>query len=202
MVEDNNLDMQKSELSTRAPESQTPQIIIPPESPGNKAPIEHLEVIPDENSIETKTQTKINGIGDLISDINNSEKLNGILTGTDLENFCDSNLSISPTITQAAATLRNINIIKDELCKLPIDPCEMEFITNNIYPLLNILYQLSTTSYNLASSANLLSTSSIVHPKNSDLKDTVHLVYNINDKCEDVYDVLKKRINFVLKNND
>ena len=78
----------------------------------------------------------------------------------------------------------------------------MEFITNNIYPLLNILYQLSTTSYNLASSANLLSTSSIVHPKNSDLKDTVHLVYNINDKCEDVYDVLKKRINFVLKNND
>lgn len=67
-------------------------------------------------------------------------------------------------------------------------------------PLLNILYQLSTTSVNLASSVSLLSLSSVVHPKRHELKDTIHLVYKINEECEDLYDVLKKRLHLVLKN--
>ncbi len=119
--------------------------------------------------------------------------------GNTFEPICDSSTPISSTFSQTADTLKNINSIKDELCKLPLDTCESEYISNNINPLLNVLYQLSTTSYNLSSSQSILAVSSIVHPKRSELKDTIHLCYKINDKCEDIYDVLKKRINFVLK---
>lgn len=201
MVNEDNLDIQKSKLNARISEAQIPQTNIPSASPANKVPIQPSEFIPSEEPIETKPQMQMQNIDNLISDIDNSEKLKKILSGTDLDKFCDSNLSINPTINQTADTLRNINVIKDELCKLPLDPCEMDFITTNINPLLNILYQLSTTSYNLASSTNLLSISPIVHAKKSELKDTIHLTYKINDECEDIYDVLKRRINFILKNN-
>lgn len=107
-------------------------------------------------------------------------------------------LSMSFTISKSADTLTNINIIKDELCKLPLDTCEREFITNNVTPLLTVLTQLSQISVNLATSAYYLTLSPIVHQKHSEIKDTIHLVYNINDKCDDVYNVVKKRINVVL----
>ena len=130
----------------------------------------------------------------------NPQTLKENILQSNFDKLCDSDLSVSDTLSQTADTLQSINVIKDELCKLPLDTCEMQFITNNINPLLNILYQLSTTSYNLAGSANLLSISSILKPKRSDLKDTVHLIYKINDECEDVYDVLKRRINLIFEN--
>ena len=107
----------------------------------------------------------------------------------------------SSNLAQTSNTLKNINIIKDELCKLPLDTCELDYVTTNVLPLLTILYELSTTAFNLASSSNMLSISSVVHPKRHELKDSVHLAYKINDECEDLYDVLKKRINLVLKNS-
>ena len=125
---------------------------------------------------------------------------NEIIKNPSLVSPTDESSPISPTISQTADMLKNINVIKDELCKLPLDTCELEYVTTNVLPLLTILYELSTTSDNLATAANLLSISPIVHPKRHELKDTLHLVYKINDECEDVYDVLKKRINLVLKN--
>lgn len=107
--------------------------------------------------------------------------------------------TINSTISQSADTLRNINIVKDELCKLPLNPCESEFIANNITPLLSVLTQLAAVSLSLATSAYYLTLSPIEHAKISDIKDTLHLVYNINDQCEDVYHVVKDRINTVLK---
>lgn len=97
-------------------------------------------------------------------------------------------------------TLKDINSIKDELCKLPLNPCESEYITNSVNPLLNILYLLSQTSSGLSTSANFLTSSSVVHSKNSDIKDTIHLIYKINDECADIYDVLKKRLEILLDN--
>lgn len=85
-------------------------------------------------------------------------------------------------------------------CKLPLNPCESQYITNNINPLLNILYLLSQTSSGLSTSAKFLASSSVVHPKNSDIKDTIHLIYKINEECDDVYDVLKKRLEILLDN--
>lgn len=107
-------------------------------------------------------------------------------------------LSVNSTISKSADALKNINIIKDELCKLPLDPCESEFITNNVTPLLTVLTQLAAVSLSLATSAYYLTLTPIVHAKRSQIKDTIHLVYNINDKCDDVYNVVKKRINVVL----
>ena len=104
----------------------------------------------------------------------------------------------NPIITQTADILRNINSIKDELCKLPLDPCELDYITIRVNPLMNILNQLANVSANLATAVNFLTISPVVHPKKSDLKDTINLIYNINDECEDVYKVLKHRINKVL----
>ena len=106
--------------------------------------------------------------------------------------------SISSTISKSSETLKSINVIKDELCKLPLNPCESEFIANNITPLLSVLTQLAAVSVSLATSSYYLTLSPVLHPKHSDIKDTIHLVYNINDQCEDVYHIVKKRINAVL----
>lgn len=108
--------------------------------------------------------------------------------------------SIHKSIDKLADTLKDINSIKDELCKLPLNTCEAQYIANNINPLVNVLYLLSQTSSGLSTSVNTLTTSSIVHPKNSDIKDTIHLIYKINDECADIYDVLKKRLEILLDN--
>ena len=108
-----------------------------------------------------------------------------------------SNENLNP-LDKSADTIKNINTIKEELCKLPLNPCELDYINNNIAPLLNVLYQLSTTSYNLSNSASVLSISSIVHPKRHELKETIRLTYKINESCEDVYQELKKRLKIIL----
>ncbi|AKA69731.1 hypothetical protein [Clostridium scatologenes] len=118
---------------------------------------------------------------------------------SDIENIESPN-SINKCIDKTENTLKDINSIKDELCKLPLNPCESQYINNSINPLLNILYLLAQTSSGLSNSARFLTTSSIVHPKNSDIKDTTHLIYKINDECDDIYDVLKKRLEILLDN--
>lgn len=172
----------------------TPQI---PQSAGDK---EFIEVNPiPEPTIDTSQPAKLT-VDDILSDISSSEQLNEIISGSNLESLPEEDKPISTTIAQTAEMLKNINVIKDELCKLPLNTCEIDYVTTNVLPLLTVLYELSTVSENLAASANFLSISPVVHPKRHDLKDTVHLVYKINDECEDVYEVLKKRINLVLKN--
>jgi hypothetical protein len=182
-------------------DTKKPRVEAP--SPGSKQPVEPAEFMPsEEESSEKPSENKTTPLtlDNLLSDISSSQQVNQIITGNEIAPICDEVIDISSTISQTTDTLKNINTIKDELCKLPLNPCEMDYINNSVNPLLNILYQISTASFNLASSANLLSTSSVVHPKKHELKDTVHLVYKINDECEDVYDELKRRINFVLNN--
>lgn len=105
----------------------------------------------------------------------------------------------NPIITQTSDLLKNINIIKEELCKLPLDPCELEYITIRVNPLMNIIYELANATSNLAASVTYLQNSPVVHPKKSELKDTIHLMYDLNEECEDVFKELKRRINKVLK---
>jgi hypothetical protein len=95
-------------------------------------------------------------------------------------------------------TLTSLNSIKGELVKLPLNPLQLEYYNNSVVPLLTTLYDLSTTSLNLASSSNFLATNIVVHPKKSKIDDTVHLVYKINEKCEDLYKVLKRRIDALI----
>lgn len=110
-----------------------------------------------------------------------------------------SSNTISDLIKNTAALLVNINSIRTELIRLFINLKEPIYFTNSVAPLLTILSQLSATSYSLSASQDLLSKSIITHAKSSKIKDTIHLIYNINEECDDVYKELKRRIDFLLK---
>jgi hypothetical protein len=185
----------------------SPGVKVVTQHPIEKIPIktvgEESTIVPPstEETIQaplSKSPVNINTC-DLLSDIEKSKELNMIVTESQQGvNVCPE-LPISTTITQTADLLKNINVIKDELCKLPLDLCEMEFINNRVNPLMNIINQLSNATANLAVSVTYLQTSSLVRPKRSELKDTIHLMYDLNEECEDVFKVLKHRINRVLK---
>lgn len=106
--------------------------------------------------------------------------------------------SFSDNIIKSAETISSVNIIKDEITKLGLNPEEKNYIENYVTPLLNTLYLLSATSLALASSAGHLAVSINTSSKSSKIKDTEKLVYDINEQCEDIYDVLKKRIDVLL----
>lgn len=105
---------------------------------------------------------------------------------------------ISDSIIKSAETISSINVIKDEITKLGLNPEEKNYIETYVTPLLNTLYLLSATSLGLASSASHLAVSINTSSKSSKIKDTEKLVYDINEQCEDIYDVLKKRIDVLL----
>jgi hypothetical protein len=165
--------------------SKEPSIVLPSTEETNQAPL-------NKNHVNLNTC-------DMLSDIEKAKELNMMVTGINPGTDACPELPISTTITQTADLLRNINSIKDELCKLPLDTCESEYINNDVNPLLNVLNQLANISANLAVSVNYLTISPVVHPKKSELKDTIHLIYDINEECEDVFDVLQHRIKRVLK---
>lgn len=106
--------------------------------------------------------------------------------------------NIFQNISQTSALLQNINNIREQLARLNIDPSQRIYYENCVVPLLTTLYELTASSATLATSVNFLATSPVVHPKTSQLRDTTHLIYHINEKCEDVYKVLKKRIDIML----
>lgn len=102
------------------------------------------------------------------------------------------------TIDKTSTTLQNINNIKSQLARLDLDPRQLAYYENAIAPLLTTLLSLSTISYDLSASTNVLAGSPIVCAKHSKLKDTIRLVYDINDQCEDLYKCLKKRVDLLL----
>ncbi|WML37277.1 hypothetical protein [Clostridium sp. OS1-26] len=106
--------------------------------------------------------------------------------------------NIFQNISQTSTLLQNINNIREQLARLNIDPSQRIYYENCVVPLLTTLYELSASSATLATSVNFLATSPVVHSKTSQLRDTTHLIYHINEKCEDVYKVLKKRIDIML----
>ncbi|MDW8802015.1 hypothetical protein P8V03_12730 [Clostridium sp. A1-XYC3] len=157
--------------------------------------------ISNENTVKD-TNTNLQNINTIIlSGIESAKNLqNGISQGTsENQTAQSSDTSISDSIDKASSTLQNINNIKEQLAKLDLNPRESLYFDNCINPLLTVLNQLSSTSVNLATSSYYLSTSIITHGKESKLKDTIHLVYDINKECEDVYDVLEKRIDTLLE---
>lgn len=100
----------------------------------------------------------------------------------------------SVTIIQTAATLAAINSIKTELCKLPLNFCEREYIASCVNPLETAIELLSRTSFDLATSVSVLSSSAIVPRKKGKIKDTIHTIYVMNEEVEDLYKILKGRL--------
>jgi len=179
--------------------------------------------ISDDKAIKDQINKIINELIDLINDIRNSreinqavdqsEKLNSSRTATQKQMINQgqalsisqpsetTDINVNATIIQTAQTLAALNSIKADLCRLPLDFCEKEYIANCIIPLMTATELLSRTSFDLSTSVSILTTSPIVPRKKGKLKDTIHTIYSINDECEELYDILKKRFKKLTKNN-
>ncbi|KAJ52028.1 hypothetical protein BD780_004310 [Clostridium tetanomorphum] len=101
-------------------------------------------------------------------------------------------------IAKMALRIRSINLLREELIKLELNPKARLYFDNDVNPLLTTLLSLSATSLNLSTSSSLLSTSIIVHSKDSKIKDTINLIYSINEQCEDIYKVLKRKVKILI----
>lgn len=117
-----------------------------------------------------------------------------------LSNITDesSNQVSNPKLNNIEGTLSDLNSIKNQLTQIPLNPLQLNYFNNSVVPLLTSLENLSTISLNLSTTASYLSTSIVMHEKESKLKDTLHLVYKINEDCEDIYHILKRRIETLL----
>ncbi|WP_055666177.1 hypothetical protein [Desnuesiella massiliensis] len=105
-----------------------------------------------------------------------------------------TNVNVNTTIAQTAQTLAALDTIKTELCRLPLDFCEREYIANCVTPLETAMEFISRTGFELATSVSILTTSPIVPRKKGKLKDTIHTIYRMNEEVEDIFDVLKERV--------
>lgn len=101
-------------------------------------------------------------------------------------------------LTDPLSVLNNINSLKNAICELPLDPCEQKYIEVNITPLLNVIDELSRISSNLSNSVDVLSSSVIVCPNRCELEQTLHFIYDINNKCEELFCNVDKRIDTLL----
>ncbi|WP_097027183.1 hypothetical protein [Clostridium peptidivorans] len=142
----------------------------------------------------------MNDINSIISNINFARQLNESLIEGQASLKSDLIIDVTAAINNADAMLTAINSIKTELCRLPLNFCEREYIENCVNPILITLLFLSLISYELASSVSILTFSSIVPPKKSKLKSTIHLIYNINEEFEDLFKVLKRRLKPLIQN--
>ena len=137
----------------------------------------------------------------IIADIEYARELNEQLIKGQTSLISDLDMDITAAINNTSAMLKAIISIKTELCRLPFSFCEREYVDNCVTPLLIVLVLLTVTSVELAISISILTFSPIVPSKKSKLKDTIHLIYNINDECEELYKVLKKRLKSLIQDN-
>lgn len=143
-------------------------------------------------------------------DIKNKSKNNRESYPLDLDELQETNdnltentetefiISDDSPLNKTAERLVALNIIKRESCKLSLNPCEMEFIINSVAPLTRTLGILSSVSFRLSNTIDTLSNNPIIQRKKSKIESTINLIYSLNDKCTDIYKVLKKRINLLL----
>ncbi|WP_431830926.1 hypothetical protein [Clostridium sporogenes] len=119
----------------------------------------------------------------------NLESIDNIDNLTELSDEC---------LERTLNRLKNINSLRDELIKLNLNPEGLFYFNNDVYPLMYTLTSLSTTSLNLSSSASILSNAVYLKPKDSKIKDTLKLIYEINEQCEDIYNTLKYKIDTLI----
>ncbi|MBZ9685907.1 hypothetical protein G9F72_006065 [Clostridium estertheticum] len=137
----------------------------------------------------------------ILSYLNFARQLNESLIKGQTSPKSDLNMEVTAAINNTDALLTAINSIKTELCRLPLNFCEREYIENCVNPILIALFFLSFTSYELAFTVSILSSSPIVPPKKSKLKKTIRIIYNINEECEELYKLLKKRLEPLIQDN-
>lgn len=156
----------------------------------------------DENSHNTNTSNTAQEQS-VNSNVGSTNSQSNSTSNASLTSSSNSSISTTDTVSEdivgAANTLKSINTIKEELCKLPLDLCERQYFDNRVVPLLTTINFLSSTSDSLAVSVNTLTSSPIVPRKKGKIKDTINLIYSMNSKCKDIYKELENRIDIMLK---
>lgn len=110
---------------------------------------------------------------------------------------CNNSFIDSQCIEETRNNLVNLNIIKDELAKIPLNPETLQFYNNCVIPLLKTLESLSYASYNFSTAAkNFASINSV---SNSKVKDAVELVDDINKVSQEVLESLEVKVDLLLK---
>lgn len=160
----------------------------------NKNSIEKEEIIRDLKANSEYLNKISEELSNSISDIRNAKQQEEAIVKSQTGEATDSEIKTSTTVNKTAEVLTTINTIKTELCKLPLDFCEKEYIAEYITPLLTTIDFISSTGVNLSTTVSILTTSPIVPRKKSKLKDTIDLVYKLNEDCEELYEVLHKRL--------
>lgn len=171
-------------------------------------------------SREEQVNTIISQLDDLINDFRNSREISqgisqsqsltssqGIPTDEEATqsqppNTTGVTVNVNPVIAETAQTLAALNSIKTELCRLPLNFCEKEYIANCITPLETAMEFIARTGFELSTSVSILTTSPIVPRKKGKLKDTIHTIYSMNDEVEDIYRVLKRRLKKIVEEDN
>lgn len=136
----------------------------------------------------------MNNVNSMISDLRLSRQLIEALTREQKSPKNDLYIDVNAVIDNTDALLTAIIAVNTELCRLTLNLCERAYIDYYVNPLLTSLFNLSIISFELSLTVLVLSYSPIVPPKKSKLKSTIHLIYEINEECEDLLKVLKKRL--------
>lgn len=147
----------------------------------------------DTNEDDSKMDTS-----KILRDVKNTKDIQKTVSSDNNNENVSNNTTVSESLGKTNDILLDINSIRTEICKLTLNPCQREYLNNSVLPLLTVLDFLSRSANNLASSVNYLSGSCITFRKESNLKDTLHTVYEINKQCDDVYKELKRRVDKLL----
>jgi hypothetical protein len=91
----------------------------------------------------------------------------------------------------------NINILKFELDRLPLDFKARAYFENDVRQLIDTLYTLSIASSNYSNAANNLAGTNFGH--SSKIKEALDLVEELNEISEELIEVLKCKIHNMLK---
>lgn len=101
------------------------------------------------------------------------------------------------TLEQLRTQLTELNNIKDEMAKLPLDFREREYFTYYVEPLLSCIDRLTFSEYDLSYVVYNLNMVSLT--RTSRLKDPLKMIFGLNDLAEDVFEVLDDVLEELLK---
>ncbi|MHC1682038.1 MAG: hypothetical protein AB6733_03725 [Clostridiaceae bacterium] len=122
------------------------------------------------------------------------------ITGTTVNASTSTSAKLTPSdvLTGLTDAITKINLLKVQLCRLPLNFCENEYITICILPLLGVLASLAGVSISLASSFSILFNNSFIDREKHKIKKYIHTTYDINDQICHLYEVVGKRIDKII----
>jgi hypothetical protein len=133
----------------------------------------------------------------IIENVNEQDKnLNGD-TPSEQPLSGNNDTSSNCDIKSLADKAVNINLLRYELDRLQLDFKARAYFENDVRPLIDTLYTISYASNNYSTTANNFANTSFGH--SSKIKDALDLAEEINEISEDLIEVLRCKIDKMLK---